>query len=494
MSLTQQHIIKKQVLEVEMQDPPDAFSFRNRLGELYHEKIFPQLEEVFNEACSNEKFISIDSLMIDIGEIDEKNWEEELVAKTIAQLRKELLLNKETFTGVDSTALVNGRTKNEFKSEDRDEESNEEDAGAGNENYFIKIFFYFIQHGSLPWNALPVSKQMFEEELNTLLLQQPVEFTASVISFLKTAGTEQIKRLVYQLPLDVLERIALLLMVYYSTDIVVYKKTKRELEFHLRRTLTEDEIQQVLHRSFFEVMKEGNEVKNSFDKKYAAQVAALVEERVHQPGITEALRKAFDIEKPGATKQVQKLVKPQEKKSPDASKEKQHDELYIYNTGLVLLHPYLFPLFTNTGLINEQKQFRDEYCSSVAVLLSQYLVTGEKEFPEYDLMLNKILCGIDIHEPVMTALNPEDRIFEEADDLLQQVIAMWKMNGVDVNKTVENLRASFLQRAGKLIHKEEGWLLQAEQKSYDIVLSSLPWGISIIKNELMKNMLWVEWT
>jgi len=53
MSLTQQHIIKKQVLEVEMQDPPDAFSFRNRLGELYHEKIFPQLEEVFNEACSN---------------------------------------------------------------------------------------------------------------------------------------------------------------------------------------------------------------------------------------------------------------------------------------------------------------------------------------------------------------------------------------------------------------------------------------------------------
>jgi hypothetical protein len=51
-----------------------------------------------------------------------------------------------------------------------------------------------------------------------------------------------------------------------------------------------------------------------------------------------------------------------------------------------------------------------------------------------------------------------------------------------------------LQRQGKLLQKDADWLLQVEQKSYDMVLSSLPWSIGIIKNAWMKDMLWVEWT
>ena len=70
----------------------------------------------------------------------------------------------------------------------------------------------------------------------------------------------------------------------------------------------------------------------------------------------------------------------------------------------------------------------------------------------------------------------------------------WKMNGVPVNTSIEGLQQSFLQRSGKLVQKENDWMLQVEQRPFDIVLASLPWGIGIIKNKWMRGMLWVEWT
>jgi hypothetical protein len=68
------------------------------------------------------------------------------------------------------------------------------------------------------------------------------------------------------------------------------------------------------------------------------------------------------------------------------------------------------------------------------------------------------------------------------------------MNGVPVNKTVEGLQKSFLQREGKLVRQDKDWILQVEQKPFDMVLASLPWSIGIIKNTWMEGMLWVEWT
>jgi hypothetical protein len=51
-----------------------------------------------------------------------------------------------------------------------------------------------------------------------------------------------------------------------------------------------------------------------------------------------------------------------------------------------------------------------------------------------------------------------------------------------------------LQREGKLVQQDKDWVLQVEQKPFDMVLASLPWSIGIIKNTWMEGMLWVEWT
>ena len=55
MNIKCQHIIQKQVIEVEMENPADAFQFRNRLGEVFHEKILPGLEILFDEIGTNNR-------------------------------------------------------------------------------------------------------------------------------------------------------------------------------------------------------------------------------------------------------------------------------------------------------------------------------------------------------------------------------------------------------------------------------------------------------
>ena len=59
----------------------------------------------------------------------------------------------------------------------------------------------------------------------------------------------------------------------------------------------------------------------------------------------------------------------------------------------------------------------------------------------------------------------------------------------------DGLREGFLQREGKLTLSDHGnWKLRVEQKSIDILLGYLPWGISMVKLPWMENLLVVEWT
>jgi hypothetical protein len=78
----------------------------------------------------------------------------------------------------------------------------------------------------------------------------------------------------------------------------------------------------------------------------------------------------------------------------------------------------------------------------------------------------------------------------EADVMLLSVIEHWS---VLKNTSVQGLRESFLQRNGKLTLVNNEWLLQVEQKSYDMLLQHLPWSISMIKLPWMKNLLKTEW-
>ena len=163
---------------------------------------------------------------------------------------------------------------------------------------------------------------------------------------------------------------------------------------------------------------------------------------------------------------------------------------FLDNAGLVILHPYLSTLFDALGLIHDNT-FKDIACRDKAVQLLSYLVHGEEDLIEYNLVLPKIFCGMTLEEPVNRFVNLEEEEKKEAEALLAAVIQHW--NALK-NTSPNGLRANFLIREGKLEWKNSEWRLRVNQQIHDLLLERLPWSISIIRLPWMKHYLKTDWT
>ncbi len=167
----------------------------------------------------------------------------------------------------------------------------------------------------------------------------------------------------------------------------------------------------------------------------------------------------------------------------------QNESIDIQNAGLILLHPFFPTYFTKTALLHHNK-FIDDHKKYHAAYLLQYTAFACIEAFEHQLVLNKILCGINIEEalPNATALSAEE--IEISTQIIQGAMANWdKMK----NTSVDGFRTSFLQRDGTLKLTEDGWQLKVEQRAYDIILQTIPWNTSVIKTSWMDKPLFIEW-
>ena len=166
----------------------------------------------------------------------------------------------------------------------------------------------------------------------------------------------------------------------------------------------------------------------------------------------------------------------------------------VAHAGLVLLHPYLPRCLDALGLYpaGSRGPLPDALWPRAAALL-HWLSHGDDDTPlESDLTLVRCLLGRADDPPLthsLPALLPHER--DEAQSLLEAVPAHWRaLKGTSVT----GLRQSFLQRPGWLGRSERGWLLRVEPASFDLLLTSLPWTLSLVKLPWMPQPLHVEWT
>jgi hypothetical protein len=162
---------------------------------------------------------------------------------------------------------------------------------------------------------------------------------------------------------------------------------------------------------------------------------------------------------------------------------------FISNAGLILLHPFLPQFFTTLGLV-ENDTFIDSYSTERAIHLLQYLATGSEDFFEAALVFNKILCGWPIEMPVSRYIELTDMEKNECDAMLQAVVAHWT---VLKNSSPQALQESFLSRMGKLVDNAGIWELKVASSGVDILLSEIPWSISVIKLPWMSGHIIVDW-
>ncbi|MDN3581249.1 contractile injection system tape measure protein [Mucilaginibacter flavus] len=157
--------------------------------------------------------------------------------------------------------------------------------------------------------------------------------------------------------------------------------------------------------------------------------------------------------------------------------------------GIVLLAPFLKPFFTQLNLLNG-KEWSNMAATFRAVHLLKFLATGQKNAPEYSLVFEKILCGLPADTPLPLDIVLNDEEITESESLLKAVITHWS---VLKNTSIDGLRESFIKRDGLLTRRENGWLLQVERKTLDVLIDSIPWGFSTITLIWTPDLIFVEW-
>ena len=195
------------------------------------------------------------------------------------------------------------------------------------------------------------------------------------------------------------------------------------------------------------------------------------EKPLHYQGI-----KSGEIEKPVCREQEGKIAQ-------------EDSHYYIRNAGLVILAPFFPSFFQELGLLKDN-DFKDADAACRAVHILQHAIDESESPPENELILNKILSGIPIEEPLERDITLTHHEKGCIHDLLTSVITHWSaLKGASAN----GLQEGFLQRQGRLSATENGWKLIVERKTIDILLSRIPWGFSIIHLPWMHSLVYVEW-
>ncbi len=160
------------------------------------------------------------------------------------------------------------------------------------------------------------------------------------------------------------------------------------------------------------------------------------------------------------------------------------------NAGLVLVQPFLNAFFTELGLVID-KEFVSKAAQHKACYVLYFLATGEADAPEeHDLIVEKLLCGIQIQE-VLLPFNPlTEELIESTKELLTAVLDNWTALG---SSSIHAIRQTFLQREGQILEVDGGMKIRFEREALDILLDRLPWGISMYKLPWSDNMIYVEW-
>ncbi len=165
------------------------------------------------------------------------------------------------------------------------------------------------------------------------------------------------------------------------------------------------------------------------------------------------------------------------------------EEYEVPQAGLVLLNPFIPRLLDNLGLL-EEEIFPNEEKKERAVCLLHYLATGEEQFDEPALALPMYLCNWPVGMPVHRFLPVSEYEKEECKKVLNSAVNHWKALK---NTTPDGLRENFLRRNGRLKKSSFGWTLYVEEKTQDILLDQLPWGISAVVFAWMNQHLTVQW-
>lgn len=513
------------VLQVPAQQ--DAFGYQAKVSSLFNNGLQTAIEHVLDEMAAPGEVVRIDTLAVDLGVIEVKQFDAGFKAKLLSCLKEAVLKSK--------TGAVNDAAST--KAETKPATTSQQDA-----------FMYFVLHGSLPWFSNVKNMPVWEEALFTQWQPADWKQVATWVLDKQRQDGNAIQRIVLQFSNKFLVQLALHMYALQRNADSLAADTINAWHKDLATiasTIAADNLSAIntaIWLDLFETLA-GNNAGSSSENIIACIIITQLQ-RAGQAAVLQAannksslllkvktgvvhdafsdiiaalqnkqpldiiadylsrggnISTIYQLETDSNTQNPivnNKNVASQTNKPTSTGNNKQvkaitarEDVLYLNNCGLVLLHPFLGAYFSDIGLI-EKKQFVNMETQQRAVLLLHYLASSETEMAEFNLGLQKLLCGYPLENTLPASIELTEKEKYESEQLLRTVIDYWPPLK---NTSVTGFQQTFLQREGRLSLIDSGWLLRVEQKAVDILLGKLPWGYSTIKLPWMAGMLNVEW-
>lgn len=155
--------------------------------------------------------------------------------------------------------------------------------------------------------------------------------------------------------------------------------------------------------------------------------------------------------------------------------------------GIVLLHPFLKPLFARLNLLNAEGRL--DRAGLPVALAALRALDGRAGLRGADPML-RLLLGLPDGAPDPEAAVLDDAGRDLVESLLRAVISHWGRLG---KTSPDGLRQTFLQRPGTLRLEDDRVRLRVTPGPFDMLLDGLPWGISLVALPWMARPCHVSW-
>lgn len=520
------HIIRKQTILLTLSKRMNGFKVQHQVSRFYYDQLLGVLEKTFDALSNQDEMISIDRIEIDLGSITmqqlmQPGLSETFQKKLVKHLREVLQTgSKESIVTRQSISHT-----------------------------FFQQWVFYMKEGRLPWTVLEANAGWYDKVWEILATDYQ---SVSQLRMLIKKDRIALERIVSQHPRSSLLKIVTVLtaknqeqLPLLVDDIILAKKiieakiekgqplsaaySEKRIWINILLLAAQNEnnlstpvisekiILSELGHAGMRLIAEmpAAKVTLSFIQPIIQTIATTITAKEDIPVIKKP-RSKTDVEQPDVLKKkniskqedigkvplapqhtsnekikannVQSLVT--DVGEPPAKRiEIDEEGIYVFNAGLVLIHPFLPQFFRNINLTVDNK-FIDEFNHQKALHLLHFLATGQTNPDEHELFIAKILTDYPANRVVEKEMVLSENELAEANELLTAVVEHWKFLG---NTSPDGLRASFLQRIGKIYSQSEQMRLLVESASYDMLLDRLPWNISLIKLPWMEKMLHVEW-
>jgi len=490
------------VLDLHVPDQKKAGDIQERVSNICSRQIIPALSKLCDELSHGHRRLIVDTLEIDIGIINDNDLMQELPQRLLVKFEEEI-------------------KKLKLRSNHRPTSPSDSDQKARSR---VELLIHFFRHGTVPWWN-PYSNRDIKQWVKDQFNEDRHIFITAVGAELSTPAFRS--RLVRHFSDHQLHSF----FGHYKLDDVFEFYLALKHEMHQEKNSHQKGARwQQVRNALMDILLEQLWVNTSYnlpEKRSREAETKIMSKAIKKRALARTLnqlKQSHLLDRRMVERAIQKLSKPDSLFSPEELKsvfqeisitpnedghlnytrppaasthpksrprpnQSQETFIEINNAGLILLWTNLSRLFGALGYLNNQA-FSDNQATHRAVTLLHFISTGQNLGDEYDWTLNKLLCGLSPEHFVPDDIHLSERETDEAELMMKAAIRNWTaLKGT----SLKGFRDTFLKRDGIITSDLNGWRLQVNRLSYDILLDKLPWPISVINLPWNNHLIHVQW-